>query len=173
MTIDLKKPWEWQSLNTGKWLKAKREYIGMLTDGKHLVRCPIEGDLSLVQNIRNTPEPEPQENWWELPVERLLFMGGKVTAVRKGGSSVYVDWIQVENGKPNQCVYSPWELATKHITILPPRKSLGWVNVYRDPDGKVWVGDLSDSRKASDELSDDACKVARIACVEIFEGDGL
>lgn len=55
-----------------------------------------------------------------------------------------------------------------------PRKSLGWVNVMPDSGGSILVDDrLSPTREHADLCARMNRGATRIACIEIFEGEGL
>jgi hypothetical protein len=65
---------------------------------------------------------------------------------------------------------------------LSSRKSLGWINVMRDTDGSILVDErLSPSREHADLCArlalsanpPDTHRRKILACVEIFEGDGI
>lgn len=56
----------------------------------------------------------------------------------------------------------------------PPRKSLGWINVMPDGGGSILVDDrLSPTREHADLCAKMNRGATRIACIEVFEGDGL
>mgnify|MGYP000140244990 CR=1 FL=1 len=65
---------------------------------------------------------------------------------------------------------------------LGPRKSLGWINVMRDTDESILVDSrLSPSREHADLCArialhanpPDTLRRKILACIEIFEGDGI
>ena len=58
--------------------------------------------------------------------------------------------------------------------LVPERKSLGWVNTMRLADGRLIVEDsFSPTREHADICARMFHGATRLACVEIFEGDGL
>lgn len=52
----------------------------------------------------------------------------------------------------------------------PPRKSLGWLNVTpQEPTDRGTFVVLHPTRAAADKMA----SMRRVACIEVFEGDGL
>jgi len=168
--FDPSNDWEYRGQIFGEW-HPKNEFMtyhGQMVDGRHVVGWRGSDTRFLpadhVRNIEPKPEPAP-DDFSAVVAYAVMYrdrLGFALFSQSKDRAQDYADGI---GGTVRPLTFAD--------TAKPKGKSLGWLNVFRyPPSGMIATSNIYHTRAHADRdaVSD---PYRRIACVEIFEGEGL